>query len=519
MPTWTGNGANNNWSTVGNWDTAVPTAATTAVFNNTGGNSNKNVTITGGATCLSLTCTGYTGQMNFANNLTVATSITLGAGMTTSGSGNIIKNGTGTLTSNGVQLSGGITLAGTAGLTHTFGDNWVMTGSFGGNPSITNIVGGGFTASIGGSLTAPAVQGIATTPLLYLLTGTGTLSGFYGVGTATPSIQISSSGIITQATTAFQGVNFIYTTGTYNSTATLTIGGTVANTFNNVSGLLFNSVTFGASAGQNMTLNSNMYVSGNLSTSTVSGIINGAFTIYVSGSITPTTPIIGTGTIEMVGSSNANISAGTIQNNLTINKSEGASVTFPAGGTITWGATGRILTYTAGSLNVSTSTFSILTNNSVTINGMSFYNLTIVGPGTITMNTANNITNNLTLAATSNVTFTGSAGWTCANLVCSNTGRTITLANSSSGASYRTTTSASLTATAALPITMTSDNATTRSLWTLDYGAQQSMIYVSGTRIDSSLGQTIWTFGGLRTDTVNWATGSRPGTSAYTFVN
>jgi hypothetical protein len=66
---------------------------------------------------------------------------------------------------------------------------------------------------------------------------------------------------------------------------------------------------------------------------------------------------------------------------------------------------------------------------------------------------------------------------------------------------------------------MTSDNATTRSLWTLDYGANQSLIYVSGTRIDSSLGQTIWTFGGLRTDTVNWATGSRPGTSAYTFVN
>jgi hypothetical protein len=66
---------------------------------------------------------------------------------------------------------------------------------------------------------------------------------------------------------------------------------------------------------------------------------------------------------------------------------------------------------------------------------------------------------------------------------------------------------------------MTSDNATTRSLWTLDYGAQQSLVYVNGTRIDSSLGQTVWTFDGVRTDTVNWSTGSRPGTSAYTFVN
>jgi hypothetical protein len=73
--------------------------------------------------------------------------------------------------------------------------------------------------------------------------------------------------------------------------------------------------------------------------------------------------------------------------------------------------------------------------------------------------------------------------------------------------------------TAALPITMTSNNVTTRSIWTLDNGAFQSMVYVNGTRIDSSQEQTIWSFGATLTNTVNWATGSRPGTIAYTFVN
>lgn len=522
MPTWTGNGANELWSTVGNWDTAVPTAATTAIFNNTGGNSNKNVTITAGATCLSLTCTGYTGRMNFANNLTVATNVTLGAGMTTSGSANISKTGTGTLTSNGVQLSGGIVTPAGGGTTQTFGDNWLMTGSFGVNSGAVNIVGGGFTASIGGSLTAPGGFSFITTSILFRLIGIGTLSGTFTRTSAFPTIEISSSGTITQAATTFAGVNFIYTTGSYNSTNALSIGGTSTNTFNNVSSIVFNSITFVAAGGQSMTLNSNMYVSGALTAGTQAGTINGS-TIYIGGNIaTNTVGIIGTSTIEMSGSSPASITTsgiGIIQNNLTINKSAGATVTLPTAGSITWGLTGRTLTYTAGTINVSTSTLSTPANAFVTMSGMSFYNLTLPGLATYTINTPISVSNNLTLAATGNTTFTGSGGWTCANLICSTIGRTITLADSSSGASYRTTANTQLTATAASPITMTSNNATTQSIWTLDNGALQSLVYINGTRIDSSQGQTIWSFGATLNGTTNWATGSRPGTVAYTFVN
>jgi hypothetical protein len=519
MPTWTGNGANELWSTVGNWDTAVPTAATTAVFNNTGGNSNKNVTITLGASCLSLTCTGYTGQMNFANALTVATNVTLGAGMTTSGSANIVKTGTGTLTSAGVQLSSGITTPAGAGTTQTFGDNWLMTGSFGINSGAVNIVGGNFTASIGGSLTAPGGFSFVTTPVLFRLTGTGTLSGTFTRTSATPTIEISSSGTIIQAVTSFAVVNFIYTTGSYNSTSTLSIGGSsAANTFDNVSSILFNSIAFLAAGGQSMTLNSNMYVGGALTGGGTAGAVNGAYTMYVGGNIS-TPGLTGTATIEMSGSSNATIGASNIiQNNLTINKSVSATVTFPAGSTVTWGTTGRTLTYTSGIINVSTSTFTVPASANVTINGMPFYNLTLPGASTTyTINSPISISNNLTINNT--MTFTGSAGWTCANLLCSATNATLTLANSSSGASYRTTSTASLLGTDAQRIVMTSNNATTQSIWTLDNGALQSLVYINGTRIDSSQGQTIWSFGATLNGTTNWATGSRPGTVAYTFVN
>ena len=68
-----------------------------------------------------------------------------------------------------------------------------------------------------------------------------------------------------------------------------------------------------------------------------------------------------------------------------------------------------------------------------------------------------------------------------------------------------------------------SSGATTRAIWTLDQGATQSLIYVNGTRIDSSQngGQTIWSFGVTPANiatTINWNVGTRPGTVAYVFV-
>jgi len=176
---------------------------------------------------------------------------------------------------------------------------------------------------------------------------------------------------------------------------------------------------------------------------------------------------------------------------------------------------------TGGTIIASGSTITLNTNATPRFNTNTILwgNLTSAAGNTVTLLSPFLISSSLTFGAGGNLTFTGSAGWTCGNLICSTAGRTLTLANSSSGASYRTTNNAALTGgTAASRITMTSDNASTQSIWTLDNGAIQSLVYVNGTRIDSSQGQTIWSFGGTLNGTTNWGTGSQPLTQANTFV-
>lgn len=132
------------------------------------------------------------------------------------------------------------------------------------------------------------------------------------------------------------------------------------------------------------------------------------------------------------------------------------------------------------------------------------------------------ILNNLTIS--NNITFAGTDGWTCNNLICTVTPPvTITLQNS---VTYTTTTSAQLTSgTNASRITMQSNSATVRAIWTLQNGATQTLTYVNGTRIDSSGGQMVYTFGGaisttpVGAETLNWSLLVAPGTVAYTFVN
>jgi hypothetical protein len=61
------------------------------------------------------------------------------------------------------------------------------------------------------------------------------------------------------------------------------------------------------------------------------------------------------------------------------------------------------------------------------------------------------------------------------------------------------------------------------AIWTFN-GNTQSMIYVNATAIDSSLGQTIWSFlgtppTGIDPSTQNWNPGTKPETQGITFVN
>jgi hypothetical protein len=519
-----------NWNLSTSWSTVSSTSSTnTGTFPSSStadpvifDASSSNVTINVASACTSVTCTGYTGQITFTNSLNVRGSVTFSAGMTTTGTSNLIISGTSTLTSNGVQLSGNLELAPfTFGLGATFADNWTVVGSLtrtGANAYVITGSGGVRTINVQGSFTG---GNLTLSSMIISMTGTGNLSGapLNGTGT-TPTIQINTSGIISHnAQLGFNGITFTYISGTFNSTATLGCGSN-PSTFNNWGNIsrAFSAFDWAANlGGQSVTLNSDIYITNNLTfTGNAGGNFTGAGrTVFIYGSISGSGNTLGgTATIQMAGSSNASITIGSIQNNLNINKTSPAILTLNS---FTWGATGRTLSLTQGSLNLGTSTITI-PDASVTINNMTFWNLTVVGgaSSTLTQNVLNTIQNNLTFGSSGSVAFAGTAGWTCANLICTTAGRTITLQNS---ITYTTTTNVNFLGTAALPITMTSNSGTVRAIWTLSSPATQTMAYVQGTRIDSSGGLTIYPYGITPIDSPNWFSLSPPGTVAYTFVN
>jgi len=517
-------GGNGLWNSTTNWatasggpsGTAIPIAADD-VFFNVFSTASCNVNVA--ATMKTIDFTGYTYAVTMSNSMTVAGNVTLTSSMGITGSSGFIVNTTGTtLKSNGRRWDRPITINLNGG-TFNFSDNWYIT------TFTTNFVGGNaliFNSSsvyISQDLVNNQTQNASTGTTNFILAGSGSWSGTALFG---HNLEISSSITAISGSPQFGNSKTLkYTTGSLiTSGSTLTMGTGIFATFD-LQNSTWNNLSVGANGAVTLLsdCNFNDVTLGAVAAGT--GVnINGLFNLNIRGSLTNNQTIggiSGTSTILFAGTGSWGGAASILNNNVTINTT--SSITL--GANITWGTTGRTFTLTAGSMNPGTTTFSIPNSANVTINGGTFYNLTIPGSSTSSINTPVTITNNLTLGTAGSLLFTGSAGWTCANLICSTTNTRITLANSSSGASYRTTTNANLLGTATLPIIMTSDNATTRSLWTLNNGAQQSLTYVSGTRIDSSQGQTIYTFGsiGSLTDTVNWATGSRPGTVSYTFVN
>jgi hypothetical protein len=520
------NTAGTKWATIsgGVGGASAPTAADDVFFDANSGSGI--VTTAATATCLSANFTNFIGTFNVATNWTISTSLTFGAGMTITGSGTVTKTGlSGTWTSNGVTYTGSVIFSPASfPSSMNFADDWVILGSVsrtGANGHSIVGLSGVRTITIGGSLTGwnGGVQNIN-----FILNGSGSLNGSFS-GNGGASITINTSGTINHnGAFNINAFTLTYISGTFNSTSTLGIGNLTSVL--NVPGITFLNLDFVGNVGgaQIVTLNSNLDISGNITSTGAGGFFNGAFTVFLGGNLNiPGDGLAGTATLEMNGTNNAFISATSIQNNLNINKSGTPTPATVTLNSFTWGAAGRILQRTAGNINPGSSTISILANTNVTINNMTFWNLTIPGASTITQNVLNTIQNNLTLAATNNVTFDGTAGWTCANLLCSTAGRTITL---QSLVTYTTTTSVNMLGTNALRILMRSSDLTIPydlAIWTLVNGATQSMVYVSATAINSSLGQTIWSFqgttNGIDPSTLNWNPGTKPETQGITFVN
>jgi hypothetical protein len=391
-----------------------------------------------------------------------------------------------TLNGNNLNINGNITIS-SVGLIGT---------------SIFNIVGTGNQTWNGGVI----VNNLKINKSSGTFTLNGTCSYGFGIGTNNLLEHINGPVVTTGSTFKIAG----------NCQIKSNVGNPNAIIFNNLG---FANQTYTLTLIDNMTINSFIPDGGGQG----AGIINGN-TLFINGDITigslgvnqffqGTTifNISGTGTQTWSSSSTS-----TLRNNIIINKTSG---TLNLSGTVYWGLSGNTLTYIQGTINPGTSTF-ISANNSIinlTIPGFFLWNYSVTAGHTQIINTQPLIVNN-NLTLNGSATFAGTAGWVCANLVSTAAGTfTVTLQQL---ITYRTRLQVFITGGVSTTVgtTMTSSGAS-NAIWTLDQGASQSLIYVNGTRIDSSQGQTVWTFGGIRTNTINWNPGSPPGTLAYTFLN
>jgi hypothetical protein len=508
MSTWTG-AISTDWNNAGNWaaggiGTGIPTSTTDAIFSGTPVN---NCVMGANRVCRALTFTGYTGTLTVATfTLQVFNNITFQSDQSsriigTTGILSIASNST--ITSNNGIWNLNILFVNSGGA-YVLPDDLRVTGSYLGSGGGTQTITGVGNIYIGGNVT---MTGTFNTNSNLIMNGSGTYSG-----SAIGNLEINTTGsIIITGSVTFTRRFIITAAGSITMTAANVsiIGGTTVN----IGGRTIGSVNFISSLGTT-TISTDMYC-----TSFTGGngqVINGPGRIYVNG---PYAGHNGGGnvTIELIGSGSI---ANGITNNLAINTTGIYTFTsnIGCGASIT-------ITHNQGTINPQTFLFQ---NNVTTLTfninapGFNLYNWTLPNAGspqTMTINSTNgnviNILNNLTFVNNSPI-FAGNTGWICANLLFSLPGNTITL---QAGVTYTTTTSVNMLGTNAVRILMTSSSGSISAIWTLSQGASQSIAYVNSTRIDSSGGQTIWSFGVSPANistSINWNVGAKP--SAYGFI-
>jgi hypothetical protein len=269
-----------------------------------------------------------------------------------------------------------------------------------------------------------------------------------------------------------------------------------------------------------MVLGADFYNSGSLTlgqNAQTCSLGTGAYTIYSGGAliiVAGCNGVAGTTGVRMDSTSNVALTHNNVGTSFPLVFNSGAnSITITNGAVFT--RTGGSITYTSGNI-VTTNTTLALSTAASTLNtsGMSWNNVSFAGALTYTISSALSVLATLTISGS--VTFDGTAGWTCNTLNCVTAGLTITLKEA---ITYRTTASAILTGTAASPIIYKSSSTSVRAIWYLDNGATQDISFVNGQWQDASLGQTIWSFKGVLTSTINWSLGVKPQTMGYITIN
>jgi len=357
-----------------------------------------------------------------------------------------------------------------------------------------------YSISVSGNITVGTSMGWSGTgQLIMLVAGTWTSNGAtigadikigdFTAGTVTLADDLTTSGdlSLTNATsTTFSGDFHI-------TAATCTITG-----------------------GQTVTIVHDVTITG-LTTIVSTEVLDGLFNwntggLTVGGAFTGTTPIVLTG--------------GTWQETYVCSKNVTLAGDVTISGTILYAASGTpTLTYSSGTITTTGSTLSIATACTLNTNGMSWANITLSAALTLTISSPLTLTGNFTISAASTltinglltvagtltlpnaaVTFAGISGFTVGTLT--NTAITATrIYTFEEAITYTITTDWTCVHTAAQTVrfTVTSADGATKAIITLNYGATQKVFFLDPTRIDSSLGQPIFSFTGAITDSYNWS--------------
>lgn len=322
-------------------------------------------------------------------------------------------------------------------------------------------------------------------------------TGFTGTVTMTVGLAVSGSITLNSAMGTISGAGTL----TVNATATLTSNGkTWATPF-----------AFGGTSPAFTIAASNWTTGSSVSWAPTGGSMNGNKLNCGTG-LTCSTGIGGTTEIVMIGTGNYNGN---------INFTGGMSLTFNTSGTITFLSgftlTGGTITYTAGTINVGTNTITIGASSVLNTNGINWYNITIAG--SVSISSLLTVTNTLSLPNAA-VTFSGSSGWITNTLISAAgaTGRTWTLVSTNT---YTINSAMTInTASSVSHNSFISSSPGTKAILTLKNGATQDLSFVNATDIDSSNGQTIWTYKGTITTSLNWNTlPTEPKTIATQFVH
>jgi hypothetical protein len=552
MPIWRNTTGDGLWGTAGNWiadgsgNSGVPTSATDAIFDSLSPSCTVN---TNARPCANFTTTGFTNTITFNFDVQVNGNVTLGAGMLFGGTGFInMRFASAGLTRN-FNCPTALTIP---RLSYNGGNSGTIT--FTNNTTITNLtctetsnvtytfspVTGSVTITISdGTFNTTSILNVAARAILNANT-TLTFSGTCTLTANANGAIFLGSGTIQTASGANLTINrnWTYTGGsggTINfSQGTVTFGTTTFR--QSLNSTLNFPTSVGAfnnfEAGGTLTLQSDVAVAGTYSIPGFGGevhTINGAFNFIVRGSVDmrSSQTIAGNATFKLETNTNATLSgsSGVISiSNFIIDKGTGILTISHTNLTIS----SANYTVTSGIIS-HTSTINLSGNQTITHTVLVTYNNITIAGNLATKTLNSNILNIAgTLTCNTNQTFSGTAGWTAANFTNTTAGTTITL---QSGVNYTVTSNLRLLGTNASPILLSSSSPTTRAFLTLNYGASMlsgdglvshAVYFVRATRIDSSLGQTIWnTFGSISTplvDTVNWNPGSRPNPTSYTYI-